>query len=228
MILYCLCSYGFARSETNVCCLTFRSLIAQILRKNRDLLPHVYDNFVKIGATPSVGKTRELLKSLLGAIPSTFMVLDGLDECEAVHQRQLLTELSNLPLPDQSRKPDRLSLKILICSRETKDILGKLKKVPQVSLNDEQRLVSRDIAKFTRDSLLELRGRFENAVVDEVEEGIVNKADGKPAFIYKSLTDFHLGMFLWVQLVLNMLLEQHSAHDLRMTLKRLPAGLPAV
>jgi hypothetical protein len=139
-----------------------------------------------------------------------------------------LTELSNLPLPDQSRKPDRLSLKILICSRETKDILGKLKKVPQVSLNDEQRLVSRDIAKFTRDSLLELRGRFENAVVDEVEEGIVNKADGKPAFIHKSLTDFHPGMFLLVQLVLNMLLEQHSAHDLRMTLKRLPAGLPAV
>jgi hypothetical protein len=79
MILYCLCSYGFARSETNVCCLTFRSLIAQILRKNRDLLPHVYDNFVRIGATPSVGKTRELLKSLLGAVPSTFMVLDGLE-----------------------------------------------------------------------------------------------------------------------------------------------------
>lgn len=186
MILYCLCSYGFARSETNVCCLTFRSLIAQILKKNISLLPHVYDNFVKIGATPSIGKTTELIKNLLEALPSTFMVLDGLDECEGLHQRQLLRELSNLLLPDQSRKPDRLSLKILICSRETKDILGKLKKVPQVSLNDEQRLVSRDIAKFTRDSVLELRDRFENTVVDEVEEGIVEKADGKPAFTYKT------------------------------------------
>lgn len=44
----------------------------------------------------------------------------------------------------------------------------------------------------------------------------------------QNLTDLNTGMFLWVQLVLNMLLEQHSVYDLRMTLKRLPAGLPGV
>jgi hypothetical protein len=35
-------------------------------------------------------------------------------------------------------------------------------------------------------------------------------------------------MFLWVKLVLAVLIEQYSEHDLRITLKRLPMGLPGV
>ena len=42
------------------------------------------------------------------------------------------------------------------------------------------------------------------------------------------LTDIRLGMFLWVQLMLDMLLEQHSVYDLKNTLDRLPAGLPGL
>ena len=43
-----------------------------------------------------------------------------------------------------------------------------------------------------------------------------------------ALTDLKVGMFLWVQLVLDMLLEQHSVEDLRNTLDELPIELPGV
>ena len=43
-----------------------------------------------------------------------------------------------------------------------------------------------------------------------------------------ALTDLKAGMFLWVQLVLDMLLEQHSVEDLRNTLDELPTELPGV
>ena len=42
------------------------------------------------------------------------------------------------------------------------------------------------------------------------------------------LADLKVGMFLWVQLVLDMLLEQHSVEDLRNTLEELPSELPGV
>ena len=43
-----------------------------------------------------------------------------------------------------------------------------------------------------------------------------------------ALTNLEVGMFLWVQLVLDMLLEQHSVEDLRNTLNELPTELPGV
>lgn len=42
------------------------------------------------------------------------------------------------------------------------------------------------------------------------------------------LTNLEAGMFLWVQLVLDILLEQHSITDLRDTLEELPTELLGV
>lgn len=132
------------------------------------MLPHVYDNFVKVRAIPSISKTRHLLKDLLGSLETIFLVLDGLDECEGPHQKQMLTELSTLLLPDQQRHLSQSKLKVLICSRETKEIARKLSKAPQISLSKEQQFVSRDIATFAKNSLSELRGRFDDTIVDEI------------------------------------------------------------
>lgn len=159
--------------------MTFRSLIAQLIRKERSLLSHVYDNFVKTGVVPSATKARDLLKHLLRALGSTFLVIDGLDECEGAHQRQLLSDLRTFLPSIKSADQDQVAVKILICSRETKEILASLKKVPQVFLTEEKAKVAKDIAIFAKEGLSPLRGRFKTTIVEEVEQDVVNKADGE-------------------------------------------------
>ena len=179
IILYCLCSYGFGKQESDACSLAFRSLIAQLLRNRADLLPHVYDNYVKVGAVPKLGKTKDLLKDLLRCLETTYILLDGLDECEGSHQKLILTEFSNLVLADSEAKLSPPKLKILVCSRDTKDIARKLNKAPQISLTSEDRHVSQDIASFTKNSLAELKDRFDDTVVEEIGNAVVKKAEGK-------------------------------------------------
>ena len=191
IILYCLCSYGFGKQENNACGLAFRSLIAQLLRSRADLLPQVYDNYVKVGAVPKLGSMKDLLKDLLGCLETTYLLLDGLDECESLHQKLILTELSNLALADS--EGSAVKLKILVCSRDTKDIARKLNKAPQVSLTMEDRHVSQDIASFTKHSLTELKDRFDDTIVEEIGNAVVRKAGGKakPGFLLGlDMTDF--------------------------------------
>lgn len=175
-ILYCLCSYGFGGSERNPCSLTFRSLCAQILRKRPDLLPYVYDNYAKTGAIPSLVKARELLRNLLQFSERIFLVLDGLDEFEGPDQRQVLQEITNLVTP--TRDLDHLNLKVLVCSRETREITRKIGQNAQIFLSDEDQSVSRDIAIFTRNSLSELKDRFPNDEIDVIRDSVVQKANG--------------------------------------------------
>ncbi|KAK6366536.1 hypothetical protein LTS17_010622 [Exophiala oligosperma] len=210
IMLYCLCAYGFARSEANACGLTYRSLIAQLVRKGRNLVSYVYNNFAKTGVVLSASRARDLLKSLLQASGPAFLIFDGLDECEGIHQRQLLSELRQLLVSVKPSSEDQSPVKILISCRETKEAWANLKKVPQLVLMEEKDKVSKDIAKLAKVALSPLRDRFKATVIGEVEQGVVEKADG---------------MFLWVQLVLDMLLEQHSVEDLRNTLDELPRDL---
>ncbi|KIX08531.1 uncharacterized protein Z518_03187 [Rhinocladiella mackenziei CBS 650.93] len=160
-ILYCLCSYGFATSETSVCSLTFRSFIAQLIRKDRSLLPFVYDHYVKTGVTPSTAKSRVLLKELLVASTPYF------------------SDRTFGP-SNNSDGRDQVTSKILICSRETRSTLSKLRKVPQVVLTDEKFSVSKDIATFAKEGLSPLTERFPARLVEEVESRVVQKADGMP------------------------------------------------
>ena len=177
-ILYCLCSYGFGRQESNACSLAFRSLIAQLLRNRADLVSHAYETYVKVGTVPKLGKTKDLLKDLLRCLKITYILLDGLDECDSSDQKLLISELSNLALTDSKASLNPPNLKILVCSRDTKDIARKMNKVPQISLTSENQHVSQDIAAFTKKSLADLKDRFDDGVVEEIGSAVVEKAEG--------------------------------------------------
>ena len=176
-IFYCLCPDRLTHPSGSVCGLIFRSLVAQLIRAKSEVLPYVYETFVKLGATPSLSKVRDLLGTLLQSPSTTYIILDGLDECESADQRNVLSELQNLLRPDARTKDEKL--KVLICSRETKEISRKLNQARQIFLRDEQQEMSRDICKFTESHLAELSGRFSAEIINEVSGEIVKKADGK-------------------------------------------------
>lgn len=176
-MLYCLCSYGFGQSEKNACSLTFRSLIAQLLRKQPALLPYIYEHYVRARTIPSLVKVKELLKALLKTSERIYLILDGLDELQGDDQKQVLTELGSLAIPERYERS--INIKVLICSRESKEISRKLARSPHVSLSEEEACVQKDISTYTRHNLEELRGRFCNNVVDALEQEIVEKARGE-------------------------------------------------
>jgi Cdc6-like AAA superfamily ATPase len=142
---------------------------------------------VKVGAVTKLGKTKELLANLLRSLETTYILLDGLDECADKDQKQILMELSNLIPADSKAKENSPKLKILVCSRETKEIARKLNKVPQISLTNEDRYVSQDIASFVKSSLAELKDRFQDNIVDEIQDIVVKKADGKTFPVFSAL-----------------------------------------
>jgi hypothetical protein len=179
-LLYCLCTYGLGRADGNVCSLVLRSLIAQLIRAHVDLLPHLYETYVKDSTVLTMSKVKEVLLVFLDMHGTIFLILDGLDECEAKHQKQILEELAALAEPYQhaGHGPDIPRLKILVCSRETRDINRKLNRAPCVSLTKETRLVSRDIATFTNRCTIDIKTRFGPVVADEVKKELTTKAEG--------------------------------------------------
>ncbi len=142
---------------------------------------------MKVRAVTKLGKTKELLANLLRSLKTTYILLDGLDECADKDQKQILMELSNLIPADSKAKENSPKLKILVCSRETKEIARKLNKVPQISLTNEDRYVSQDIASFVKSSLAELKDRFQNNTVDEIQDIVVKKADDKIFSVFSAL-----------------------------------------
>jgi hypothetical protein len=185
IIVCCLCSQVLQSGATDVCSTLFRLLCAQILRSKPDLVPYVYEQYVRLGLTASLKKTRELLKQLFLSSGTVFLIMDGLDEYESSDQKRVLDELSHLikAHPDSKADEPQPRLKLMLCSRETRDLVRdiprKLNKPMVVSLSEEHKKISEDIALFTHASLAELRGRFADVEVDQVGDRIVQKADGE-------------------------------------------------
>lgn len=213
ILLYCLCTHEFIEKQTDPCLFALRAIVAQILRKCPLLVPFVYETYVRKAELPSIRIMPTILRSLLLCLPSSYIIVDGLDECDSENQRQMLAKLDILLLPRKDEVPQRPQVKILICSRDTKGTPSRLKDEPTISLTKEDIHVSTDICKYTKNNIKLLYDRFDVHAVDQVADDIVDKAKG---------------MFLWVRLVLSILLEQQSLHDLCTTVKQLPAGLTGV
>lgn len=145
-----------------------------MLRANRDLVPHAFDNYANKALPPSVTHVRSLIVELVGMIEQTFIFIDGLDEYAISQQRSMLAEI----LPLSKVKGDKC--KIVISSRDVPAISSKMRNRPFISLRDEYSGVEEDIQNYLNDKLEELRVRFEGREreMKEIVDKIVLKADG--------------------------------------------------
>ncbi|KAI8631011.1 hypothetical protein F5Y19DRAFT_483660 [Xylariaceae sp. FL1651] len=221
LLICCLCSELLRRGSQNVVSTLLRLLCSQILRRNPDLLSFAFENYVKFNKPASINRIRELLTQTLESLGTTFIVLDGLDEYDSSDQTAIIDEISRLLKSMSKVRPVEGAptprLKVMLCSRETKELLGQVRKklnnILTVSLSHETEKVSKDIARYTKASLQELWDRFSEDELEKVGLDISKKADG---------------MFLWVKLVMAMVNDQWSLANLRTTVDRLPKGLDGV
>jgi hypothetical protein len=163
---------------------------------------------------------KELLPNLIKATLSTRIITDGLDECEDKDQKQILQELMKLC-------GDRC--KVLISSRDGGHIGKVLRKKKTLAFRDRRSDVDRDIRLYASHTLAGLREEFGDDIIEEIEQAVVKKADGGLGLLsfYTCCTDASLGMFLWVRLVIDSILDCHSISELRNAVTLLPEGLDA-
>src|ERR1700738_4462912 len=66
-----------------------RGILAQLLSQNEDLLPYLFEKAAMSGemVLESPVLTKELLETALKSSENVYIVLDGLDECEALEKK---------------------------------------------------------------------------------------------------------------------------------------------
>ncbi|KIW80235.1 hypothetical protein Z517_06850 [Fonsecaea pedrosoi CBS 271.37] len=204
-LLYFLCPDESPRPGFSADSQILQCLIAQLLTKNRALVPYLHDRL-----TSSSQSMMTLLSELLRATGSAFLIIDGLDQCEPESHASILAKLAGLWSLKESSSPDRALVKVLVCSRSTVEIYSKLGKFPGISLSDETKSISEDIAIFVKKTLAPLHDLDCADVVEEMEQMVVAQADG---------------VFLWAKLAVAQLLSQHTVKGLHAAWAKLPPGL---
>ncbi|KAH0531370.1 hypothetical protein TsFJ059_000210 [Trichoderma semiorbis] len=219
-VIHHFCTYLYTSSTTYEQIL--KSLLMQLLRKDGDLVAHVYEEFVLGKKSPTVPALERLLQLLFKSIsnePSkaeyVWIILDGLDECELEKQARVVS-LMNQVASDRSSSGNT-TCKVLISSRTSSILSNCLRKKQTISLSDEKDSLEEAIRQYASQRLQSLEQNFHQlqispGEVDNIERGIAKKADG---------------MFLYARLVLDYLSTNifYSGDEIMTSVNQLPEKL---
>ncbi|KAI8626353.1 hypothetical protein F5Y19DRAFT_227422 [Xylariaceae sp. FL1651] len=199
-----------------------RSLLLQLLRKNDELVAHVYKDFVLGKKPPTVQALEKLLLTLLKITSDEprqtkyiWIIIDGLNECEPRDQISVMT-LINQITGKKTAGGDTVC-KILISSRHSPTIAKRLRTKQVISLSEERNSVKLAIMQYVSQRLQSLHEKLRQLdlgpkEIEEVVRVITNKADG---------------MFLYARLVLDYLASNifYSGAEMKSSIDELPREL---
>ncbi|KAL9072734.1 MAG: hypothetical protein Q9157_004994 [Trypethelium eluteriae] len=206
---------GKPGSDGQTCAKVLRSLAAQALRAHPEISSWIYDEFICQNKMPSLAQLRILFPTMLSILPSTRIVLDGLDEFEADQYKPVLTEIDSLL---RNKQVEGGSCKVLISSRDLQPISRVLGRRSQISLNEEHQAINCAIQQFVEYNMQEIQANIDDIPVD----------GGEMADISRALVEKAEGMFLWVQLVVKTLEDIYSIEEMYQAVNTLPRGLDEV
>ncbi|KAJ2894888.1 hypothetical protein MKZ38_007111 [Zalerion maritima] len=150
---------------------------------------------------------KRTLLDLFEFYPRTTLVLDGLDECH-LEAREILLDFFE-SLSHKSSKPVR----IFVSSRPDGDIRDRLINLPNIEICATDN--GGDIALYVEEKI-QRSGRWQTAL---------RQNPGLKTEIVETLLDKSQGMFQWVFLQIEQLLNLPTEHQLRSRLGKLPATL---
>lgn len=181
-VFYYLCSYQDNATETYFSIL--RSIAAQMIQSNPDLAEDVHDRYVITRTTQTQSKFKDLLTDLLSGIPSSRLVIDGIDECEPEEQKFIIQEFSRLT----SQGGPAHICKVLFSSRDiptvSRHLRTKKSKASELPLAREENAVRAAIRSVVDKRLLELQDELDEIdpdpiVVEKVKHELVERANGE-------------------------------------------------
>jgi len=136
---------------------------------------------------------------VLKAIPKTFIVIDGIDECDS-KERKLILDLFSSVVSEEEKNS-----RVLFVSQELNDIKTALHEAETLRLNEEH--IKHDVRNYSIKMSLKIQQRFPR-MPDEAREHIL-----------KLVCDGAEGMFLFAKLVLENLHHQANLEDVYKELK---------
>jgi hypothetical protein len=136
-----------------------RGLLIQLVHHHLNLIPEVYEKCTSSGEIilESIPALTALFETVFRSCTRPFIIIDGIDECEPIERKQILTYLSGIM--STIEKEGQQYAKILYTSRDEADIRKLLSMVSrrEILLQD----VEPDIKEYVLSMSFELQEMFE-------------------------------------------------------------------
>ena len=185
-LIHHFCSHKYASSTTyeNI----LRSFLLQLLRKDDELVAHVYRDYVLGKKPPTVQALEKLLCTLLSIssakprqVDHIWIIIDGLNECETRRQTSVIN-LVNQITGRISGTGDTLC-KVLISSRTIPHLTNRLRNKQVVSLTEEKTSLKLAIRLYVSQRLRSMHEKLRQLNlmrkdIDDIEILVTKKADG--------------------------------------------------
>jgi len=218
----------FGNSDKSTLLAVLRGVIAQLVKANLQLYPHVLEAKNTTGdlklISHKVGK--DLLAECLQVLEKTCIIIDGLDECDKDVRREIISLFARLAKERNDAVPG--SLRVLFISTDEADIRKSLSKAVCITLKGSDNFSEmQDYARTWAKRIQDLH-TLTDQKIEEIVSEVMKRADGKPsALLPTSLKLTSLGMYLYCYLVFSNLSDQLTLADLDRELQPdcLPGGL---
>ena len=176
-----------------------KSIITQLLTQNPGILSYLYDQCLESGKVilASNGDCSKILATVLQAVTKTFIVVDGLDECEEQERRLILKYFTSLTT-DNNLEPGKI--RVCFISQAISDIKVALRMAETLTLTEEHSKL--DIKNYAIWWTTKIQQRFP-MMPDAAKEHIVNK-----------VCEGACRMFLFARLVLENLYGQENLESI--------------
>jgi hypothetical protein len=173
-------------------------MLAQLLRQQPAILPYLYDECLK-SAKATLTSSQDcirLLGTVLQAVQQTFLIVDGIDECEQ-KERKAMLNFFTLTITSDDIPPGKV--RALFISQQLSDIKTMLHMADSIQLTKDYSEL--DIRNFAVKRAFEIQKKFK-FMPDPAREHIV-----------KLVCDGADGMFLFARLVLQNLHDQENLEN---------------
>ncbi|RFU25373.1 hypothetical protein B7463_g10968, partial [Scytalidium lignicola] len=193
--------------EKNDCISIFRGLLSQLLNHCRDLIPYCYEKYLSSGEVNLTSPTlaQQLLKLFFEKIPKQFIIIDGLDECNPVQRKSVLSFFTSIVDRCDEREPGKL--RVLFVSQDFPDIGKALQTADAMKLTPEDN--KNDIKAYVCGWSKKIREKY-------------GLNDEQIDFIQESTLIRSQGMFLFAKLVMENLHAQETRIDLLREIEEYP------
>ena len=200
-VCYFRCDYRDTR-KTSLLAIV-RSLITQMIAPMEQIpqeLRKTHDNAAKFGRSSLSMSDRplELMRAIGERLTETYLVVDGLDECE---------DPSEVANTFKSLAHSASNIRVICVSRDSPSIKAAFRECASLKLTPE--FVASDIDKYLKNEIGNL-SHLENSTKDEMFTALSARADG---------------MFLWAHLMVEKLVSATSTSELSQNLNEIPLGL---
>lgn len=209
-VIYYYCDYSDKRT------LQIDRIVGTLLKQffldglvPEEIEAHIPHNCVEGRQILGARELIDLMRFVVKSSSTTFVILDGLDECEKEIRQQMIDMFCHLS------KPKDVVLKTLILCRDEDQLLSlrALQGIPRIRITPLA--LESDIKSFVTGSV---RARVQSGELRMRNPGLENE-------IVTELVSKAHGMFLWVFFQLDDLCEAPSDAMIRQSLQNLPNGL---